>query len=529
MRRSARLMSVLSAFAVAGSLLAVPAGAERDPGTRPQARAATRAVVHGRDVGVSQDRPTSFEVFSSRGRPRSVAVAAPSSPAPRTPISVLGFDALADLDDSVPSDTTGAMGDSFFLTATNIRTAVYDLTGAEVVAPTLLDTLHPRSEGRESFDPKVVYDQFADTFLLVYLVLEDSPRLSRIVTVAIPDATANDQGTWCATSFRGDAVPGAPAVWADYPAVGHNEDRVTISTNQFTFPSSLGRFRYAQLLSIPKASLYDCTAEPPVPDVFAGTQTRDPNGTQGFTLQPAQTVDTSGPSQLLVSVQLAGRDSYLALWRIKPTASGLVLKKGTLRIGRTTFPPPGTQGGGSLTDPDTYWDAGDDRLTSAFYDGDADQLFTAHAVLKDFRPDTITDGYPEAAVRWYEVLPAPRLDDSTLVRKGHIGAPEVDAGWPSVATDELGNLFVTYSRAGQPTGEFLSAWVAEILPGKRAATQVLLAPGLATYDASNGRERWGDFTAINRNPAAPSLVAAFNQYALDGDSWQQFVSVVQHG
>lgn len=527
--RFARQMSVLSVLAVASALLAVPADAVRDRDARPRSRSATRAVVHGRDAGVSQRRPTSFEVFSRRGRTGSAEAAAPTSPAPRTPASVLGFDALADLDEAVPSDTTGAVGDSFFLTATNVRTALYDLAGTAVVAPTLLETLHPDSVGRFTFDPKVVYDQFTDTFLLVYLVQEDSPRLSVIVTVAIPNATASDQSTWCATAFAGDAVAGPPALWADYPTVGYNELRVTISTNQFTFPSSQGRFRHAQILSIPKETLYDCTTEPPVPDVFAGRQTRDPEGIQGFTLQPAQTVDTSVTSQLLVSVQLAGRDSYLALWRVKLTASGLVLKKGTVEIGRTTFPPPGTQGGGSLTSPETYWDAGDDRLTTAFYDGDSDQLFTAHAVLKNFRPDTITDGYPEAAVRWYEVDPATRLSNSTLVRKGTIGAPEVDVGWPSVATDELGNLFVTYSRASQPLGEFLSAWVAEILPGQTAATQVLMAPGLATYDAINGIERWGDYTAMNRDPAATGSLAAFNQYALDEDSWQQSVSVVRHG
>ena len=36
----------------------------------------------------------------------------------------------------------------------------------------------------------MVYDPYLDTFLLVYLVQEDSPRLSRIVTVAIPNGEA---------------------------------------------------------------------------------------------------------------------------------------------------------------------------------------------------------------------------------------------------------------------------------------------------------------------------------------------------
>jgi hypothetical protein len=467
-----------------------------------------------------------LEVLAQRGRPSSGAQTAAATPSPRAPQAVLGFDTLTD-PFSFPSDTIGALGDTFFVTAVNTQLAVYDRTGVQVVAPIQLDALHPNTVGHFAFDPKVVYDPYNDTFVVAYLVEEDSPQLSLIVTVAIPNATANDTATWCSTSFLGDQVAGSPVVWADYPGLGYNLDRVTITTNQFTFPSSQGQFRYSQVMSIPKVSLYDCTATV-VADVFAGTQTEDPNGFPSFTLQPAQTVDLPATSQLLLSVEILGKNSYFVVWRIKNTSTGLKLKKGLLSIGRTQFPPLGTQGGGSLTDVDTYWDSGDGRLINAFYDADANQLFAAHAVFKDFTPDPITGAYPESAVRWYEVSPAGKLKNSVLVRKGTIGAPEVDSGWPSVATDGSGNLFVTYNRASAVTGEFLSAWVAEILPGSTAATQLLLKSGLATYNVVPGVERWGDYTGIGRDPVTPTLVATFNQYALNAASWQQTVSVIQH-
>jgi hypothetical protein len=527
MRSLVRSMLVLFVLVLSASPLAAPATTDPD-GTRPAVRVASRAVVHGRDVTTSQRRPTSFDVFSQGPRSTSRTTGATAAPARRAPQATFGFDALTD-PDSNPSDTIGALGNTFFVTAVNTQVAVYDRTGVAVVSPIQLDVLHPDSVGGFAFDPKVIYDQYNDTFVLLYLIQDDSPRLSRIITVVIPDATATDQGTWCVTSFPGDAFPGGPAAWADYPGLGHDETRVTITSNQFTFPSSRGQFLFAQVMSIPKDSLYDCTQPPPTPDVFAGTQTRDANGIQAFTLQPAQTVGTSASSQLLLSVQLAGRNSYLAVWRIKETARGVTLKKGTVPVGRTTLPPLGTQGGGGLNDHDLWWDAGDDRLINAFFDGDRNELFAAHAVAKNFRPDDVTGGYVESAVRWYEVNPARRLKNSTLARKGTFGAPEVDVGWPSVATDASGNLFVTYSRAGAPTDEFLSAWVAEIPPDGTAATQLLLAPGLETYDANPGLERWGDYTGINRDPAVPTSVATFNQYALDGDTWQQVVNVVTHG
>lgn len=526
MRTFVRWLSVVSVLALAAAMVAAPVASGSDRARRPQARVAARAVVHGRYAGTAELRPTSFDVFSQRGR-APLDASGFAAPQRRAPVAAFGFDALSD-PNAVPSDTIGALGDTFFVTAVNVRTAVYDRAGTEVVAPIELDSLHPDSAGRFAFDPKVVYDQYAGTFLLVYLIQDDSPRTSGIFTVAIPNATANDVTTWCATSFPGDAVPGSPEVWADYPGVGYDDDRVTITTNQFTFPSSQGQFLFAQVMSIPKTSLYDCTQPRPTPNVFVGTQTRDGNGIQAFTIQPAQSVGASATSQLLVSVQLAGRNSYLALFRVKDAAAGLKLKKGVLPIGKTTFPPIGTQGGGSLTNADTFWDAGDQRLINAYYDADRNELFTAHAVLKNFKPDVVTGAYPESAVRWYEVNPATRLRNSSLSRKGTIGDVEVDAGWPSVATDSSGNLFVTYSRASAPNGEFLSAWVAEIPPNGTSATQLLLAPGLDTYDAINGPERWGDYTGINRDPIAPTFVATFNQYAADRVTWQQVVNVVAH-
>jgi len=527
MRRVVRLVSVVSVVALGAALLASPAGAVREGSAGPRSRVAARAVVHGRDGGTSQRRPTSFEVFSQRGRPASAGHTPVATPSPLAPQALLGFDTLTD-PFSFPSDTIGALGDTFFVAAVNTQVAVYDRTGVQVVAPIQLDALHTDTVGHFAFDPKGVYDPYNDTFVVAYLVEEDSPRLSLIVTVAIPNATANNPATWCSTSFLGDQVPGSPVVWADYPGLGYDLDRVTITTNQFTFPSSQGQFRYSQVMSIPKASLYDCTMPTPVADVFAGTQTEDPNGFQSFTLQPAQTVDLPATSQLLLSAEVFGKGSYLVVWRIKTTSTGLKLKRGVIPIGKTFIPLPGTQGGGAVDDVDTYWDAGDMRLINAFYDADAHQLFAAHAVFKDFTPDTITGGYPETGVRWYEVNPASKLKNSVLARKGTIGAPEVDAGWPSVATDELGNLFVTYNRASAVTGEFLSSWVAEVPPGSTTATQLLLKPGLATYNVVPGPERWGDYTGIGRDPVTPTLIAIFNQYALNASTWQQTVSVVQH-
>jgi hypothetical protein len=408
---------------------------------------------------------------------------------------------------------------------------VWNLDGTPALAPADLDTIETTTDGLDLFDPKVVYDPYNSTFVLVYLARRDAPRASFIVLVSIPDATADQTSTWCPTIIPGDQITTDAAQWADYPALGFDGDRVAVSTNQFTFPSSNGSFSYAQLLTFPKTSLYDCS-QTPTETAFAGTKTQNQDGSRAFTIQPAQTVGAAATRQFMLSFQGPGRDSYLTVWRLAEAATGLKLKKATLSTGKTKFAPYGTQGGGSPTDVDTFWDTGDTRLVNAFYDADRNGLYAAHVVARNLGPDTVTGDYLESVVRWYEVLPTGRFADSVLSRKGVIGQAETDAGWPVVATDGSGNLFVTYSRGSEPLGEFISAWAAEIVPGSTTPVSTLLVPGVAVHNTLPGLERWGDYNGINRDPADPSRIAMVNQIATAGSTgseWQQTVNVVAHG
>ena len=222
----------------------------------------------------------------------------------------------------------------------------------------------------------------------------------------------------------GDQIAASPALWADYPTLGYNDARITITTNQFTFPSSTASFRYSQVMTIDK-SVYDCSLPVPTPTVFGGTKTRDRNRIQSFTIQAAQSVGSAPGDQLLISFQrINGSGDYLALWRIKPTATGFTLQKACcLGTGKVSAPPPGTQGGGDVNNSNFWWDAGDLRLVNAFYDADRNELFAAHTVFKNFKPDTLTGGYPEAGVQWYEVDPASNLGGSSLRARASSARP----------------------------------------------------------------------------------------------------------
>jgi hypothetical protein len=178
------------------------------------------------------------------------------------------------------------------------------------------------------------------------------------------------------------------------------------------------------------------------------------------------------------------------------------------------IPQYGTQAGGSYRNPDTWWDPGDLRLVNAFYDADLGRLYTAHAVAANLRPDTMTGRYIESAIRWYEVEPAGRLTRSTLTRTGTVGAPEVDSGWPAVATDASGDLFMPFSRASKPRQGYLSAWAAEIPPGVTKAQLTLLTAGAATMESrirDDPVEAMGRLQRDQPRPVDGAFVAMVNQ------------------
>jgi hypothetical protein len=530
-----RLVASMGILALIGAMMAAPAGARGDARAMPAARTDVRIDVHGHGLsGTTSRYRSSLQAPRTSGRPATAT--APSSgtlaPTPSAPVSLLAFAGIPDLGGFEPSDSTGALGATFFVTAVNTDYAVWNLDGTPALAPADLDTIETTTDDLDLFDPKVVYDPYNSTFVLAYLARRDAPRASFIVLVSIPDATANQTSTWCPTIIPGDQITTDAAQWADYPALGFDGDRVVVSTNQFSFPSSNAKFSYAQLLTFPKSSLYDCSQQL-TGTAFAGTETQNQDGSRAFTIQPAQTVGAIATRQFMLSFEGPGRSSFLTVWRLAETATGLKLKKGTVLTGRTRRPPLGTQGGGSLTDGDTWWETGANlRLVNAFYDSDLNGLYAAHVVARNLGPDTVTGDYIESVVRWYEVLPAGRLADSALNRKGVIGQAETDAGWPVVATDGSGNLFVTYSRGSEPLGEFISAWAAEIVPGSTTAVSTLLVPGVELHDSISGFERWGDYLGINRDPADPSRIAMVNQIATTGSTgseWQQTVNVVAHG
>jgi len=102
----------------------------------------------------------------------------------------------------------------------------------------------PKSPANQTFDPKVLYDQYEDRFLVITLesvntgvALDDNSAVLLAVS-----ATGDPTGTWYFTRIDVDEVIGGFDSWFDYPGFAIDEEAIYISGNMFRFASTGPQF-----------------------------------------------------------------------------------------------------------------------------------------------------------------------------------------------------------------------------------------------------------------------------------------------
>ncbi|MBI3648570.1 MAG: hypothetical protein HY240_07475 [Actinobacteria bacterium] len=517
-RKTRRLIPIVTLLVFAASLNAAAGGREATRPGRFTGSAHAGVPAERRTTPLRSDIPPGrLDRLHRQAEGTSRSVASRTSPRRSTATVGTSFAGVANMNPvASPSDSTGAAGPDFVMAAVNVHVQVFDRTGATQAGPFRLKSLFNNLPAGTDTDPKVVYDTYSDTFVLAYLLYNNHEDY--IVIVTIPGATADKKSTWCPLVLNGDQIAGDGHQFADYPGLGFTADRVTITTNNFPF-SGPG-FDYVQILSFKKSKLYDCSLSTVPFTVLGGKQTRDPDGSKAFTIQPAETIGGSSPKvQYMASFDHSGSGpSHVVLWRLKFLNHNPRLARTAIGVGSVSIPPYGRQCG--TTSIDTRWDTGDMRLINAYFDADTGFLYTAHAVSHVWAPAVNR----QSAARWYEIRVVGNLYNSAIPRNGYVGGDGYDVAWPSVATNSAGVLFVNFTEGsstlaapgGVASTECLSLLATTVLPGQEADTgPVLVKEGEARYDFGTGVERWGDYSAINRDPLDGTQMVAFGAYAFN--------------
>ena len=402
----------------------------------------------------------------------------------------------------LPPDCTMAVGPSHVLESVNSSVAVYTKAGAVALQQrTLTQWFANVAQGMTIFDPKALYDQHDNRWILLAVAIQNQPKKS-LYLLSISD-TSNPLGPW--KNFALDAMKDGTTSttnWADFPALGVDNKALYITSNQFAFG---GNFQYAKIRVVPKAAPY---SGKPV-KFFDFVRMKNADGSMAFTVQPCHTFGAPQGEYLVNTSFPSGKT--ITLWRItNPTAATPTLGRQQVAVSPYTLAPNADQKGGAPP-----LNTGDVRILHAVCRGGS--VWAAFTAAHNW-------GGPSnsASIQWCEINPV----GPSVVQQGVYGARGSHYFYPALCPDNNGNAVMVFSRSGST--EFGSIYYT----GRRSTdalgtlqTSALLKAGTAHYVGldSGGRNRWGDYNGVAADPANARLIWLCSEYASAQNTWSTWV------
>lgn len=395
---------------------------------------------------------------------------------------------------NIPPDPIAAAGPNHLMALVNRFFAIFSKNGTnlqQVFAPSWFNNVVP---GNNAFDPKVIYDHFDDRWVMVWLAVDrDTLSLSSHILISVSD-DADPNGTWCNFALRGDFNGSTPSTfWSDYQGVGFDGDAVYVVPNQFPFDDGSP---YVKLRIIPKSDLYDPACPAVTYTDFWDLRDPDFPDVRVFTVRPAVTFGSPGVEYLINDASFF-TGTTMTLWSLtNPLDPSPILTATNVPVTQRQPPPNADQLGGSSI----LIDVGGPRVRNLVYrDG---SVWTAQSVAD------MTGNYARARYVRIDVAGPTVLEDVSF------GSDGCWLYYPAITADVNDNMTMVYSRS------CLDTYIDIRYTGRRPTDAGLrpsagLKIGEANYvkDLDSGRNRWGDYSGVAVDPANPTRVWMFAEYA----------------
>jgi hypothetical protein len=442
----------------------------------------------------------------------------------------------------IPPDPIGAAGRDRVIAVVNVGIECRDKTGLVIFRDSLRDLFGgvPGALGTFCYDPKIVYDQYEDRFVVLALEQTDvgsgDPSDESRILLAVSKngvpatATAAD---WNYFVIDSKTVIGSGPTWADYPGLEVDEEAVYVTANMFPFSSSSGSFSMRLWVvdkGVPGGFYSGGPTSYNVYDPYGAT------GASGFetTTMPAQVFGAGGVAPGVGTYLLAysgltyggaGNPEALMLIRVDNPLGAIAFTQEFVTIGDIEdiggglgFPPipNAPQAGGSA-----LIDVNDRRLLDAVW---RNGFIWACTTINPNASDPANSG--QATAHWIQ-LDATAIISNTvpagmisLRQEGNAGGEDIDTGmytfFPSIAVNDLDQMKLGF--AGSSPNVFAGAYAAGRIPadpvGTVGPTGVVRAGAdyyLRTF--GSGVNRWGDYSGISVDPADGTTFWVFNQFA----------------
>jgi len=415
----------------------------------------------------------------------------------------------------IPPDPIMAAGPEHVMGAVNDRFAIFDKVGTKLVEisatewfENVLPELDPAFEEPfgGAFDPQIVYDHFADRWVMLYIAADGFNARSALLLSVSDDA--NPLGAWCNWSIPGNQNGSTPNTnLNDYPKLGIDDQALYVMSNQFDLVT--GPFQYVQIRIIGKAQLYDNTCGPVTWTDFWDLRNPSDPTMLTFTTVPAVTFGTPGVEYLVDVDFINNTGTFMNLWSLTDPLGSPTLSAVTVPVTAFTSPPNADQLGGGAPPIDV---GGRRNRNVVYQDG---SVWTAHSVGDE------SGQFTRARYVRIDVNTATAIEDVAF------GFDNFWYYYPVVQPDGNNNLVMAFTRSG--VSEFASAR----FTGRRTIDaglipSALLKAGEDNYVKTfgNSRNRWGDYMGAALDPVDASKVWMFVEYAAQsanpgafGDRW----------
>jgi hypothetical protein len=389
----------------------------------------------------------------------------------------------------IPPDTWGAVGPLNLMSVHNNNVKIQNRAGLQLSLVSLATFWSPLVPAQSTvFDPKIVYDQYNDRWIVVSL--SDPSLMTSSLLVAISNSK-DPTGGW--TEYR--YVMGANILgnncWADYPCIGFNKNWVAISVNMFTIAA--GAFQESRVLVISYPELLAIMMPSPTTSLFINIP--------DFTIQPCITY--SATQEILYAPNSIWGVPAYRLNYIMGTPNAPIFTIG-IGKGHTVLSPWVGYIGQVLpqipevpTGRIEYIDGDDDRINNAVFRGE--NIYYSQAVGLPFQSMTHT------AAQWVVLdtaanyIDGGRIEDPMATNTN--GKPWY--AYPSINVNGYGDILVGFSQYSSmqaaasgyclkdrtdPPGTMRDPWIYK--------------PGVTFYYKTFGasRNRWGDFSFVQPDP-----------------------------
>jgi hypothetical protein len=428
-----------------------------------------------------------------------------------------------------PPDPVGDVGPNHYVEMTNLVFAVYDKSGNRLLGPVDSGTLwagFPVEDCTDpSGDPVVLYDQFADRWLLSQFTTRglDDPSLPFYNCVAISQ-TSDPTGAYYRYAFRTqpDTVDGG-YYFPDYPKYGVWKDSYIMTTRDFGLINQYGISVYA----LEKNKMINGQAKARAVQFFLDSSIV-PLELIGDGLLPADVDGKTKPRNdspaPIVGTQDAGSGygatfDAINIWNLNVTwnARATASLTGPIQLpvapfdsifpcigtSRDCLPQPGvTPASGAYLDILSYRQRPTHRLAYRNF-GTYEAFVTNQAV-------EATPGV--AGVRWYEVR---RTNGTYTIHQQGTYAPGdgIHRWMGSAAMDRKGNIALGYSvvdgSAVFPGVRYTGRLAGDPL-GQMTQGEGTIIDGSGIQRSTNSR--WGDYTSLNVDPVDDCTFWYVNEY-----------------